>query len=752
MSHSSDHIRVLHADDDTAFTGMVGTVLERNDARLEVDAVTSVEEGLNYLAEHEVDCILSDYDMPDQNGIEFLRAVRNAHSDLPFVLYTGNGSEELAREAISAGVTDYCQKSSGDGQYAVVANRIVNAVERARATENAARTERRVRELTARSTDALWMFTHDWSEVIFANGRVEELFGISPEELEEHPKALFDAVHPDDRERIEAVIERISEGQSAELEVRTTGSRDDRWVWIQADPIVGDTGCVDRIVGIARDVTERRERERTVATTRQLQAVVDTVDAAIYIKDGEGRYRLMNRECRKLFGLGDRDVVGLTDDELPSDDAARRLRAHDDRVVAQGEPVRFEEEIPTDDGTRRYLTVLSPLSGANDDQEEICGVSVDISDRRRHARQLAALTDAATELMAAATNEEVATVAVEAAAEILGLEASTVYLYDGDSDAIEPVASAPAAMDLAGGPPTYTRGDDSITWRTFEEGVASAIDDVRDDPNVYNPETPIRSQLSVPLDEHGALIAGSNTPGTFDDRDVGAGMVLSRAVVAALEQVERERELTRQNERLERLTKVVSHDLRNPLTVASGRVELARTECGSEHLDAIEHALDRMSELIDDLLTLSRSSEPIVDVAPVSLASLVTDCWEAVATRNARYVVEQDLQIYADEGRLKYLLENLFQNAVRHGSDEITVRVGTLDGGTGFYVADDGSGIPVAERERIFEFGYTSETNGTGFGLAIVEQVADAHGWTVSVTSSEAGGARFEFTDVDRAG
>ena len=129
MTDSSDTIDVLHVDDDPDFTDLAATFLERVDSRIAVRAAGSAAEGRDVLADHDVDCIVSDYDMPGADGIELLEAVREEYPDLPFILYTGKGSEEVASDAISAGVTDYLQKGTGSEQYELLANRIVNAVD-----------------------------------------------------------------------------------------------------------------------------------------------------------------------------------------------------------------------------------------------------------------------------------------------------------------------------------------------------------------------------------------------------------------------------------------------------------------------------------------------------------------------------------------------------------------------------------------------------------------------------------------------
>jgi len=212
---------------------------------------------------------------------------------------------------------------------------------------------------------------------------------------------------------------------------------------------------------------------------------------------------------------------------------------------------------------------------------------------------------------------------------------------------------------------------------------------------------------------------------------------------------QRERELERTNERLDQFASVVSHDLRNPLNVAKGNLVLARDEYDGERLATASNALERMETLIEDVLTLARQGDPISDPERIPLSSVVNDCWAVVDSHEATLTVESDLTLMADGDRLQQLLENLFRNAIEHGGTAVTIRVGALPDSGGFYIADDGSGIPEAEREDVFAYGYSTGESGTGFGLAIVKEIADAHGWNISVTESADQGARFEITGVE---
>lgn len=204
--------------------------------------------------------------------------------------------------------------------------------------------------------------------------------------------------------------------------------------------------------------------------------------------------------------------------------------------------------------------------------------------------------------------------------------------------------------------------------------------------------------------------------------------------------------LERQNERLEAYTGVVSHDLRNPLNAAGMYLDLARQDCETEHLDMVGSALDRMETLIEDLLTLAREGDVVDETQRVWLGDAVRSAWETAGSPEGSLTVEDGGSFDADRHRLQQVFENLFRNAVDHAGEDVSIRVGTLP--DGIYVEDDGPGIPEDQREAVFETGVTVN-GGSGFGLAIVKRIVEAHGWHVEATESMEGGARFEITGID---
>jgi len=214
------------------------------------------------------------------------------------------------------------------------------------------------------------------------------------------------------------------------------------------------------------------------------------------------------------------------------------------------------------------------------------------------------------------------------------------------------------------------------------------------------------------------------------------------------ERVKQEQRLKHQNERLDEFASLVSHDLRNPLNVAQGRADLLAKQYESDHTDPLIRALDRMEQLIEDTLTLARQGQVVSELTAFTLTDLIEECWQAVPTDEARLVVEDELTIRGGRTRSQNLFENLFRNAIEHGRPDVTVRIGRCGDRT-IYVEDDGPGIPEDSRESVLEPGHTSASGGTGFGLTIVNSIAKAHGWTMRIMDSDAGGARFEFQNVD---
>ncbi|MFW5977913.1 MAG: response regulator, partial [Halohasta sp.] len=313
--------------------------------------------------------------------------------------------------------------------------------------------------------------------------------------------------------------------------------------------------------------------------------------------------------------------------------------------------------------------------------------------------------------------------------------------------------------------------DATYCKHTIEAETPNAVSDALRDDQWADSEafegTGLRCYVGAPI------IVGGETYGTLcfastDTRDSTTVeddeltvKTLAQWVGYEVDRHEYERELKRQIDRLEEFTGVVSHDLRNPLNTAQGRIDIVKQECNSDSIGPIDRALDRMEEIIEDTLMLARQGQTVddSDIEPVSIADVVDHCREIVDTGDSELRLIDDFDVQADRNRLYQLFENLVRNAIEHSEGPVTVRVGKLnvmftstrvetDGTFGFYVEDDGPGVPEEKREEVFEAGKSTNPQGTGFGLSIVKRIAEAHGWEVDLTESFDSGARFEFSNV----
>ncbi|WP_237561258.1 PAS domain-containing protein [Halostella pelagica] len=510
-------------------------------------------------------------------------------------------------------------------------------------------------------------------------------------------------------------------------------------------PVIVDGETV-RVVGIARNVTEQVKRERDLETTNQrLESLIEATPLTVMEIDSNGDVIRWNDEAENMFGWSREEVLGefnpIVPDEQQAEFASLRERA------LSGERIRAREiQQETKDGAVLDLLLsVAPITGPDGDTTSILAVLEDITKQKQLEARLRSLQQTAQQLSGAESSEEIGSIAVDAAVEILGLDITGIWEYNEREDALVPITESPAARELFGDSPRFTYGD-GIAWDAFESGETQVYDDVRTEGEPHNPNTEIRSEILVALGDYGLISTGAVSPQVFSETDVDLFRILGATVEGALARAKREAELHRQNERLDQFASVVAHDLRNPLSVAMGFLELAKETGNADHFEEAASAHDRIEQLIEDLLTLARGETTIEDAEEVNLDSIITEAWGYVDTDEATLTVTDEVPtVTGDAGRLTQLFENLFRNAVEHGGSDVTVTVGRLADDNGFYFEDDGSGIPSERRDKVFKHGVTSSEGGTGFGLSIVADIAKAHGWAVSVTDGTDGGARFEF-------
>lgn len=337
---------------------------------------------------------------------------------------------------------------------------------------------------------------------------------------------------------------------------------------------------------------------------------------------------------------------------------------------------------------------------------------------------------------------------------ITEFEIAGVWLSTDDETVLEPVSISKRSQDIISEQPRYSSDIQSLSWDAYQAQELRHIRDMSAHDERYSKDTPIKSEVIAPLGRHGVLNIGATESSAFTEQEIKLIDLWSDTLTLIFNRItrlrllqERETELERERDRLEELTASVSHDLQNPLNIAMGRTELAADECDSNHLDDAIHALTRMEELINDSLALAQQGRVVGEMTPVKVENIASRCWQNIESSGAHLHTADTATIQADADRLLRVFENLFKNAIEYGGDSVTITVGCME--DGIYIVDDGVGISDENQSRVFDRGYTRSDDGTGFGLAIVERICEAHGWEISVSTGATGGARFNITGVE---
>lgn len=585
-------------EDDADFAALTSDVLEAEDDRFAVTSVETGRAGIDRMDET-VDCVVCDYQLGSTDGLTVLTAIREDYPDVPFILFTGEGSETIAAEAIEAGVSTYLQKEPRMGQFTVLANRIRNHVDQYRTSKRVEDLERHYETVATVATDAF--FTVDLTSGSMNISEGISQFGYDPETLDGTHDWWRERIHPDDRDRMLEAHDRATtpdpdgfdefDGERGRFTAEFDWRRaDGTYAHVEAAGITifDDDTAVEQI-GTMRDVSDRRARAETLEL---FQHLIDESNALVFINDPvTGELLYANQTAADELGYALDDLIGTPVYEI-------------------------ETEFETVDEWHQHVDAV----------------------RERSRVRFAGVQQRA----------------------------------DGSTFPVEV----------------------NLTYVSLDEDYMVAI---------------------------------------------------ARNIT---ERKQREAALEEQNERLERFVSIISHDLRNPLNVVSGYVDLLRSEYDDERLERIDAGEARMESIVADLLYLAREGTTPDTSTPVDIAPTAREAWQNVPTRDATLVVCDPLPtVRADRDRLLQVFENLFKNAVDHGGSDVTVTVRPI--ADGFEVADDGSGIATGDRERVFEDGFSTAPSGSGLGLTIVSEVVEGHGWSIEVTEGADGGAAFRITGLE---
>jgi len=696
----SDPIRVLHVEDQPEFADVVATVLERADERFIVETAASASEALDRLTREEFDCVLSDHDVPGRDGIALLETVRETDPDIPFVLYTGTGGEDVASEAISAGVTDYFRKGSVLEQSGVLAKRIENAVERYRSRRELDACRHRFSLFFEQSP----LGAVEWNEAfefVRVNAAAEAILGYDEDDL--RGRSWRTIVPESDREEVDGVVSDLLEGSGGLHWINENVRKDgERIVCEWHNRVVtdehGDVVTVFSQFGDVTDRTRRKERRRMRSRAMEEAPVGITIsdptredNPLVYVNDrfeeitGYEEAAVVGRNCRFLQGEG-------TDPETVAE-----IRGAIDRR----EPVSVELLNYRADGTPFWNRVtIAPVEDGAGTVTNFIGFQEDVTDRVEREREL------------------------ERYETIVQTVTDPVYVLDTEGRFVR---INDALADVTG----YSR----------EELLGSHASLLVEESAVRRGEALIRELLSEGRDHATMEVSLRAADGTR--RQYSAGLALLRengrfeGTVVVAHDVTDLREYQR---RLSVLDRVLRHNLRNKMNVVLGHAEgLASADDPS-----VAEGAARIREAATELLDLSESARRFegvfdadarragaVDVAALA-GSVVEEARLAHPGADISAVLPDEAPARAHE-TFELALEELVENAVVHSDREeprveVTVRVAAV--AVEVRVADDGPGLDELDR-RALRRGIESPMEHTqGLGLWLVR-------WSVESADGE---------------
>ncbi|HEY2989452.1 MAG TPA: PAS domain S-box protein [Candidatus Binatia bacterium] len=471
-----------------------------------------------------------------------------------------------------------------------------------------------------------------------------------------------------------------------------------------------------------------------------LGAMIDNSTRVIYLKDREGRYLLVNRQYERLFHLACKEIVGKTDHDIFPRETADAFRANDLKVIERGFPSEFEEVVLQEDGAHTYLSNKFPLRDSSGIPYAVCGISADITERKRSEEILAFGRERAEtwlDRLIETTQDAVVSIDRQGCIVVFNPAAERTFGYtrgEAEGQSVSLLMAEPYASEHEGYIARYQK-----TGERRAIGRIRTVLGKRKNGEVFPAELSV-TEVTIQDDiRYAAFI-----------RDVSEKSKLQNQVIES-----------------ERLAAVgataakLAHEIGNPLNGMAVTAQLLGRRLAKQGeiadptvksaLHRLMDELSRLGNLVREFSSLSRREK--YELRPTSLAAAVAEVLEfeknnytAQGIRLAQIFPEDLPLVQADADKLKQAILNLVKNAVEampHGG-ALTVQAEKSAEQVVLEIVDTGLGIP--EGVDIFEPFATTKSSGTGLGLVIVRQIVSAHGGTVSYSSERGQGTTFRVT------
>ncbi|WP_074792614.1 bacterio-opsin activator domain-containing protein [Haloferax larsenii] len=586
---------------DSATVLLAGTSewLDQFESRLESETDATVthardkSEALEYVQTQPIDCLLSEYALEAATGVDLLKEIRTETAALPVIIGTAAGSETIASEAIGAGVTDYVPVSESiDAAVDALLTRTERAVRSARRASTQRDRARQFDAIFNDSRTSTWVLDPDGS-LARVNQTAQEMNQTAQEMVDEDIEMLVGDpfwslpwwTHDETtRAEVRQITERALDGTFGNVVVPQPPHLDDPRVFdLSVRPVENERGELVSIVVEGVDITERVELERDLRQSEELHRVtLNNMTDTVLITDEAGEYTYVCPNVHFIFGYTAREIRELgTIDELLGDDLFDRDELADKGVL------KNIECTATDKAGHEHTLLVNVREVSIQDGTLLISCR-DITKRKRREEALATLHETTRDFLYAETHQEIAQEIVDDTPSVLNLDASAVYLFDAETNALRPVANSRAMRELNGPLPTVRADGESLPSYSFVEGTELLYDDVHEADRLANEATDIRSAIYIPLGNHGVFVAGAEQVGAFEAVTRELADLLAATAEAALDRVTREsrlreqdRTLQRQNKQLSELNRIneTIREIDQALVQAETRDEIYHTVC-----------------------------------------------------------------------------------------------------------------------------------------------------------------------------
>ncbi|MBS3817380.1 MAG: PAS domain S-box protein [Candidatus Thermoplasmatota archaeon] len=489
-------------------------------------------------------------------------------------------------------------------------------------------------------------------------------------------------------------------------------------------------------------------RERQKAEEKEL-LLENMKDQVWYLKDPE-TYGRVNEAHADFLGVGKSEIENKNLYEIMSSKKeAKPLIEGNKKVFEEKATIKTEEWVQNGEGEKRLLSITKTPKMVDGKVKYVICSARDITERKeaeKHLEQsknkIERLDEIGAEIQTCDSEEEVYSLAVKAAEDILDFDICSFDAVEGDMFLKKEISSSTPEDG-------YTDRrikEGGLDSRTYLNQESYLVDDLSGDKDAKPVKSEYRSALSVPVGEYGVFQAVSKETGHFEESDLNTAKLLISHVREALDRIQVKK-------REEFLHSLLRHDVGNKNKIVKGYLKLMKDhdlpDEVKDFVEKSEHVVEESTEIIEKTRKLKKIEEE-ENIGEVNLNSVLdkvlSDHQDQLEDKGIKLDIEDSDHKVKGGPLLEGLFSNLVSNAVNHSDcDEIRIASQTEDDECVVTVEDNGVGIPDEMKEKIFEKGFKKGDNaGTGLGLYMIKEIAKSYDGSVEVKDSNFGGARFE--------